>query len=128
MLQPGVCAGAAAAVCDNVYLWVAVTLIDCRVGAQEVKVALAISVPDKGTLSFLQHYRYGGVVVGTILLLAVNQLQLNVTPLFSTGRIRAAWTKSLVSFYRNAPSAVLLKGPDQGDRHAIHKTASIACC
>lgn len=56
------------------YLGVAVALIDCRICAEEIKIALAVCVPYKRALAAFKHYGDGCVVVCSIALLAINDL------------------------------------------------------
>ncbi len=57
----------------------AVTLIDGGVSRQEVIVLLAVYVPDMHTLAAGQHHRDWCIVVGSIAVLAVNELWQNCT-------------------------------------------------
>ena len=47
--------------------WMAVTLVDGRVGRQKIVVALSFHIPYKNTLTSGQHHGQRMVIVGTIL-------------------------------------------------------------
>ncbi len=51
------------------------TLVDCRVGAEEVKVAAAVDVPHVHALALVQDHRHRRVVVCAVPLLPVNVLR-----------------------------------------------------
>ena len=67
-------AGTLASRCRQ-YLWMAVPLIDSRVGGQEVIVLLAVNIPHMHTLSSAQNHGHGRIIVGAISVLSLYVLQ-----------------------------------------------------
>lgn len=59
---------------QQIYLWVIVALICGRVSTEKVIISLVVHIPDKHTLSLVQHDRNGRIVVGTVLVLSLNKL------------------------------------------------------
>lgn len=60
------------------HLWVVVALVCCRVGTQEVKVALIVNIPDVDALGFVQDHWDRCIVVRTILVFSCYELQQHV--------------------------------------------------
>lgn len=60
------------------YLWVAMPLVHGRVGAEEVVILLAIGVPHEHSLAPTEDNRDRRIVVGTKLILALDQLRLGI--------------------------------------------------
>ena len=49
-------------------------LVDSRIGREEIKILFAFNVPDKWTLSTIEHHRQRMVIMGSIAVFAVNVL------------------------------------------------------
>ena len=57
------------------YLRVIVSLVGGRICAEKVIVSLVVHIPDKHTLSLVQDDRDRSIIVSTVLVLSLNELQ-----------------------------------------------------